>query len=251
MPERVLNIMQNETISTPSYNTADILSESGQLEFFQKILFMKIEKVAPAQIMSYDRKKNRAVVQVLNYSITSTGEKITRKPLNDIPVQIFGGGDFCLSFPIKQGDIGLIIASDGDISVFKKLLQIFAPATYQKHKYKDGIFFPLILNGFTFSTDDENAVLLTSIDGNTKISLKPDYITLTAENTIINTTSAEINATTATITAQSTINGDLTVNGNITSTGTVTGSSIVDTSGATGVFENQVTVSSGIVKAGS
>ena len=243
--------MKNETISIPSYNPAEIQNTAGMLDFFQKILFMKLEKVAPAQIISYDRQTNRAIVQVLNYSITSTGEKISRKPLNDIPVQIFGGGDFCLSFPIKQGDIGFIIASDGDISVFKKLLQIFAPATYQKHRYKDGVFFPLILNGFTFSVEDETSVLLTSVEGNTKISLKPDYITLTAKNTVINTTTAEINATDATITAKSTINGNLIVNGNITSSGTITGASIIDTSGATGIFENQVTVSNGIVKAGS
>lgn len=206
--------MQNETISTPSYNTADILSESGQLEFFQKILFMKMEKVAPAQIISYDREKNRAIVQILNYSITSTGDKIARKPLNDIPVQIFGGGEFCLSFPIKQGDIGFLIAADSDISVWKKLLQLFAPATYQKHRYKNGIFFPLILNGFTFSTDDENAVLLTSIDGNTKISLKPDNITISAQNTVINATTANIQASNATIEANNIdLDGTLTING--------------------------------------
>lgn len=243
--------MQNETISTPSYNTADILSASGRLEFFQKILFMKMEKVAPAQIINYDREKNRATVQILNYSITSTGDKIARKPLNDIPVQVFGGGEFCLSFPIKQGDIGFLIAADSDISVWKKLLQLFAPATYQKHRYKDGIFFPLILNGFTFSADDENAVLLTSTDGNTKISLKPDNITLTADNIVINTTSAEINANTAVITADSTINGNLTVNGNITSTGTIKGSSVIDNSGATGTFQNEVIVTNGIVKSGA
>ena len=206
--------MQNETISTPSYNTADILSESGQLEFFQKILFMKMEKVAPAQITSYDRVKNRATVQILNYSITSTGDKIARKPLNDIPVQVFGGGEFCLSFPIKQGDIGFLIAADSDISVWKKLLQLFAPATYQKHRYKDGIFFPLILNGFSFSADENNSVLLTSMDGDTKISLKPDYITLSAQNTIINTTNANIQATNATVEASNiNLNGTLTING--------------------------------------
>lgn len=243
--------MSNETISTPSYNPSGIQNMAGLLDFFQKNLFMKIEKVAPAQIISYDRQTNRAVVQILNYSITSTGEKLTRQPLNDIPVQVFGGGDFCLSFPVKEGNIGFVIASDGDISVFKKLLQIFAPATYQKHRYKDGIFFPLILNGFTFSADDEKAVLLTSIDGNTKISLKPDNITLTAENTVINTTLAEINANTAVITADSTINGNLTVNGNIISTGAITGLSIIDNSGVTGTFQNEVTVANGIVKSGS
>lgn len=180
--------MTDSTISIPSYNPTELQNMAGLLDFFQRIMFMKLEKVAPAQILSYDRNTNRASVQILNYSITSTGEKISRKPLNDIPVQIFGGGGYCLGFPIKQGDIGILIAADCDISVWKKLLQLFAPATYQKHKYKNGIFFPLIINGFTFSNDDENAVLLTSVDGNTKIGLKTNSIEIKATN--INITGA-------------------------------------------------------------
>lgn len=241
---------EQSIISDPSFNPAEANDLSGVLDVFQRVLFQKIEKVAPAQIVSYDRQTNRATVQVLNYAITSTGEKLARKPLTDIPVSVFGGYGLCLSIPIKSGDIGFLIASDGDISVFKKLLQIFAPATYQKHKYKDGIFFPLIINGFTFSNDDENALLLTSTDGATKISIKDKVITINADN-------VNVNATTAQVTAESTLTGNLTVDGNISSTksitaaGTVTGASLVDLSGATGTYTSEVTTQNGIVKSGS
>ena len=92
----------------PSINPAETNSESGKNDFLFDKLLGKIEKIAPAQIISYDRQKNRAVVQILNQSITSEGGKLTRQPLKDIPALVLYGGDFVLSFPIKTGDIGWI-----------------------------------------------------------------------------------------------------------------------------------------------
>lgn len=247
-----------DDVSIPSINPADVKDIAGLLNFFEKTIFLHLEKITPAQIISYDRNSNRASVQILNYSITSDGQKITRKPEYDIPVTVLGAGGFAFGFPVKEGDIGFLIAADSDISVFKKLLQLFAPAVYQRHKYKNSVFMPLIINGFTIAEDDAEAVLLASLDGETKISLKEGSAVITAENTIINsalaqinTSSAEINADTAVITAESTINGNLAVNGNITSTGAVTGASIIDNSGASGTFANQVTAENGIIKSGS
>ncbi len=167
----------------PSNNPAETNSESGKNDFLFDKLLSKIEKIAPAQIISYDRQKNRAVVQILNQSITSQGGKIPRKPLKDIPALVLYGGDFVLSFPIKEGDVGWICAADRNISIFKQTLKMFAPATYEKHRYKDSFFVPNYINGFTYTPDDEDAVLLTSTDGSTKISVKQGQVTIIA-NTI-------------------------------------------------------------------
>lgn len=167
----------------PSYNPADINSESGQLDFVLEKLLGKIEKIAPVEIVSYDRQTNRAEVQILNQSITSEGGKITRKIIKDIPAAILYGGGFLLSFPIKKGDIGWICAADRNISIFKQTLKLFAPATYEKHRYKDGFFIPNLINGFTYSAEDEDALLLTSTSGQTKISIKNDQINIIA-NTV-------------------------------------------------------------------
>lgn len=238
----------NFTVVKPSYNPADTQNLSGVLDFYAKKILMQIEKAAPAKIISYDRDTNRAVIQILNYSITSDGDNVARKPLADIPVFCFGGGDTVLSFPIKEGDLGFLYASDGDISVFKKLLQIFAPATYQKHKYKDGVFYPLILNGFTIAADDKEAVVLSSLDGQTKISLKDGNITLDganitdkSTNKTTQTTALSVTATTASITATTTHNGTFTSDG------------LSDTTAATGVIVDSMgkalaTVENGIIK---
>lgn len=197
---------KEQSISIPSFNPADAQSEVGVYEFLIDQILQRIEKVAPAQILSYDRRKNRATVQILNQGITSTGAKVPKKSVPDIPALVLQGGGFNLSFPIKAGDIGWIVAADRDISVFKKLLQMFAPATYRKHQYKDGFFIPNKINDFNISEDDEASVLLTSEDGTTQISLKDGQTTITADSIVLN--------------------GDVTVNGTVTASGDVTGAGI-------------------------
>lgn len=208
-----------DNISIPALNPADVGSEAGVLDFMQKKIFSKLEKIAPAKVISYNRTTNRAEVQILPQDITSTGEKLPRRPLVNIPALNLCGGGFVLSFPIQAGDVGWIVAADKDISVFKQLLQEYAPNTYRKHRYDDSFFIPDNLNGFTIAADDVAAVLLSSLDGTTKISVKNGQVTITAANTIVNATAATINAPT-------TINGDVTVNGTLTASTDVVGGGI-------------------------
>lgn len=203
-----------ETISIPSYNPANVSSQAGSTDFVIRKALEKLEKVAPAKILSYNRTTNRASVQILNQSITSTGEKLTKKPLDNIPVLMMSGGGFTFSFPIQEGDTGWLVAADRDISVFKQLLQVFAPASYQIHRYKDSFFIPDKVNGFEIAEDDTNAVILTSLDGTTKVSVKAGQVTITAPQTVIN--------------------GNLQVNGSITSTDTITSDTDVIAAGISG-----------------
>ena len=197
--------MADETISTPSYNPADIKTAAGALNFVINKSLLQLEKVAPARVVSYDRASNRAVVQVLQYGVTSTGEKISRQTISDIPVLMLSGGGFSFSFPIAEGNTGWIISADRDISTFKQNPDMFTPATYQIHKFKDGFFIPDIVNP-DFTTDDTDAVILTSTDGATKISVKSGVVEITAPSVVIN--------------------GDLTVSGSITADGDVIGAGI-------------------------
>lgn len=242
----------------PSYNPADAKSESGKQDFLFDQLLMKIEKIAPAQIISYDRETNRAVVQILNQAISSDGGKITRQPLTDIPTLMLYGGDFVLSFPIKEGDVGWICAADRNISIFKQTLKMFAPATYEKHRYKDSFFVPNLINSFTINEEDKEAVLISLLDGNTRISIKTDTVTTTSKDIVDDATNITMTATTKTkLTSPAIeISGDTTQSGNITASGAITGTSgladlSVDTAETAKTFTTAdgktVTVSKGIV----
>lgn len=196
-----------EIISTPSYNPAEVQTDAGALGLIINKFLVKLEKVAPAKVVSYDRTTNRAVVQILQYGITSDGEKIARQQINNIPVLMLSGGGFTFSFPIASGNTGWIVSADRDITTYKQNPDMFAPATYQIHKYKDGFFIPDSVNSdFTLSDDDTNAVILTSTDGATKISVKSGVVTITAASIVLN--------------------GNVTVSGTVTASGDVTGAGI-------------------------
>ena len=142
------------------------------MKFFGSKLSSKIQKVIPAQIVSYDRTTNRAVVKILALDITSTGEKLEMKPIPNIPVLMLSGGGFTFSFPVKENQTGWLIAADRDISVFKSLLSVFTPASYRQHQYEDGFFIPDKVSGFQIAESEADAVILTSLDGATKITLQ-------------------------------------------------------------------------------
>lgn len=197
---------ENNQYTTPSYNPADT-GDTGFSNFLENRFFLKLEKVAPAEIVSYNRATNRATVKILNLSLYANGTNLNKKNIFDVPVYMAAAGGFILSFPISAGNKGWLVTTDCDISVFKQLLGTFVPATLQRHKYANSFFLPDYIQGLNISAEDDGAVVLTSTEGTTKISLKNGQITLTAATNIIN--------------------GPLQVNGTITATDVITSNSDV------------------------
>ena len=208
---------QNYSVSPPSYNIADANSEAGLLEFSGDKLSEKLEKITVAEVISYNQSTNRVVVQILNQAVTSDGQKLPRKPLEDIPVVQLSGGGFTVNFPLQQGDKGLLLACDRDISIFKQNLTTYAPATYQKHRYKDSFFLPLLVNGGVGSS---TALTVTNASG--------VILSISNDSVVINTPQLTINSQT-----------------------TITSGELKAGNGATGTFTNSVTVANGIVTGGS
>lgn len=194
--------MSINSVSFPSYNPSDIMDESGVIDFFLQKNAADIQKVIPAKIISYDRNLNRATIQILTLFLTSTGQKLQMKSIPNIPVLTLAGGGFVLSFPVQAEQIGFLLASDRDISLLKQNLTSYTPATNRQHQYEDSIFIPLNLNGFTVNEADANALLISSLDGATKLSIQNNLITMTAANIVFN--------------------GNTTVNGTLTATDTIT-----------------------------
>lgn len=208
---------QNYSVAPPSYNLADGNTEAGLLDFSGDKLFENLEKITVAEVISYNPTTNRAVLQILNQAVTSDGQKLPRKPLEDIPVVQLSGSGFTVNFPLQEGDKGILLACDRDISVFKQNLTTYAPATYQKHRYKDSFFLPLLVNGgFGSST----ALTISNASG--------VILSISNDSVVINTPQLTINSST-----------------------TTTSGELKAGNGATGTFSNSVTVANGIVTGGS
>ena len=167
--------------NNPSINPADNGTLAGAVTFsFQKML-QNVNGMLPAQVMSYDRSTNRAKVQLLINIVGTDGSQYPRPQLAAIPVFVFGGGGFRLSFPLKSGDQGWVIANDRDISNFLNSYKQTSPNTARIKNFSDGVFFPDVMKGLdTISGGDANNAVLSNSSGTVTISISETGVTITS-----------------------------------------------------------------------
>lgn len=163
------------------------------------------DQLLPAIVQSFDREKNTAVIRPLIQWVDVGDGLHNRHPLAGINVLSLGGGGFNISFPLKAGDLGWIIASDRDISLFKQSLDTAAPNTGRLHSFEDGWFIPDVFRKYTINADADEAdqMVIQSVDGLTCIAIGQNRINITAPNGVF-------------IDAESSIDGSLDVSGNVT-----------------------------------
>lgn len=127
------------------------------------------ENMLPVKVVSYDREKNTAIVLPL-IKIILTAEVKSRVQIGPIPVFAFGGGNYVINYPLREGDLGWMLANDRDISKFMESLAESEPNTYRTHSFNDAVLFPDAIRNFTTSGEDERMVIQT-LDGTVRISL--------------------------------------------------------------------------------
>lgn len=138
--------------------------------------FMKSENMLPVKVVSYDRVKNTAIVQPL-IKIIMTASTHSRGQIGPIPVFAAGAGSFVMNFPVKEGDLGWILANDRDISAFEESLVEVEPPTMRTHSFNDSVLFPDAIRNFDTTGEDGNMVI-QSLDGKIRISLGESQLKL-------------------------------------------------------------------------
>lgn len=144
--------------------------------------YMKsVEGQLPAMVTAYDRTRNVATVRPIITLLTTVGKQVPRPPVVEVPVLALGGGGFVINFPVKIGDMGWIEASDRDISLFKQAMREAQPNTHRTHSFSDGRFVPDVFGAYTINEEDATyAMVISSIDGATRIALSPGKVKITA-----------------------------------------------------------------------
>ena len=212
-----------------SRNPADDDSLLGAFRIALRKHLQATDDLLPAQVVSYDRKQNRATVQPIIQVLDTDGNRITRAQNTNLPVLLMGGGNFLLSFHLPPGSLGWIKANDRDISLFLQSHQLQPPNTLRMHSFEDALFIPDVMTGYTIDSEDEQAAVIQSMDGTVKVSLTDDKIKIKAPmielegaNSInMEAQTIDIKGKT-TISGQTAIIGQTTVSGNFAATGTMT-----------------------------
>lgn len=174
------------------------------------------ENSIPAIVIDFDRNSNLITVKPLIMWVDMNDIGHSRHTIADLNCLSLGGGGFHISFPIKEGDLGWVIAADRDISLFKQSLKESMPNTFRVHSFADGLFIPDVFRKYVINGEDSGAMVLQSTDGATRISIRDDNIKITApSNVVVDTptttfTGDVIIDKSLTVTQQTAVNGGFT-----------------------------------------
>lgn len=179
-------------LQKPDKDQANTGSMAGQLRAaMNKWLMNEVDDMMPARVVSYDDATNRAVIQPLVMVGTTSGTKISRASLPNIPVFRFGGGGFFMRFPLNPGDFGWLKANDRDISL---VMQARGgedwPNTKRLHSFSDAMFFPDTVRDWVINGADANAAVLQSVDGFSVVSVGSAGIELRVGAQVLSLTAA-------------------------------------------------------------
>lgn len=132
---------------------------------------LNFDHILPASVISYDRDNNVVEVQPMIQIVKLDGTPISRHPLASVPAVSMGGGGFHINFPLKNGDLGWIFATDRDYTTFMQTLKESAPNSTRAHKFSDSLFMPDVLRQYTINGADTTAMVIQSTDSNTRIAI--------------------------------------------------------------------------------
>lgn len=182
---------------------ADTGGLGGAFRFIFRKLMQNTDGMLPASVVAVDAARNYVTVQPMIKIVGTGGEQMQRAQIASVPCFNAGAGDYVLSFPVTPGDLGWIIASDRDISLYLQANQQSLPNTRRMHSFEDGLFIPDMARLWTLAGADATKAVLQNKDGTIKITLGTDQITL------VHPTKIEVQSPLAHFT------GDLTADGTV------------------------------------
>ena len=145
---------------------------SGAFQFILRKALQNTDGMLPATVIAATPDRMFVTVRP-QIMVVGTDQKLTvsRAQVAKVPVFHMGAGGFVLTFPVKPGDPGWIIASDRDISLYIQSNKEAKPNTPRLHSFEDGLFIPDAARLFTLAAGEGANVVLQSIDGTAFVSV--------------------------------------------------------------------------------
>lgn len=174
--------MAQDPNNKPSIDPADQDSLVGAFRVIFSKLMQGVDGMIPARIVATngDRNNPRVTVQPLVALVTTGGAQVSRAQIASLPVFQFGAGGYMLSFPLAENDLGWIMASDRDISIFLQSYDESRPQTFRKKNFADALFIPDMMRAYAINAEDEDHAVFQNADGTVRVALWPEFVKLTA-----------------------------------------------------------------------
>lgn len=167
----------------PSVDPANDDSMLGMANTILRKFLQRVDDCLPARVVSYDRDTNKAAVQPMVALLTTAGTQVARAQVSEVPVLLLGGGGHMLSFNLKPGDFGWLKACDRDISMFMQSWSAGPPNTLRMHTFEDALFIPDAMRDYTIEGEDDENVVLQTLDGKYRVAIWDDRVKVTGDNT--------------------------------------------------------------------
>ena len=158
-------------------NTDDL---SVAFELLKKNIFFNLNVCLPATVISYNSSNNTVDLQPAIQVVLTDNTFLDMPQLFDIPVLEIGGKSLSVKIPLQEGDTGIVIFCDRDITLFKQEKNNTQPNTLRKHDLSDGIFIPMRF-GNAGASDN---ITIQSADGSTKFEVTSSGISVKGDITV-------------------------------------------------------------------
>lgn len=128
-------------------------------------------------------------VQPLAKMMDGKGNTFSHGVINDLPYfRLQGGAKKAVILDPKEGDIGVAVFADRDISGVKRSKKEAPPGSFRRFDMADGMFFPCFLGGkptcYVRFTDDDH-IIVSPDDGKTIFEIEKDKIKMKAGSTAV------------------------------------------------------------------
>lgn len=144
------------------------------VEIFRKSIFRDIRVAVPARVESFDASNATVDVQPLlkeEYTDESGDSVVESLPVvQSVPVMFPGAGNFRMTFPIEQGNTGLLIFTDRAMGQWLAKGGEVDPIDKSRHSLKDAVYIPG-LNTLSGAWDvDASVITIGSDDGSAQFA---------------------------------------------------------------------------------
>lgn len=152
---------------------------SVAFDLLKRNIFLNLNVCLPAIVKKYSSSNNTVTLQPAIQVVLTNNTFLDMPQIFNVPVLELGGKGLSVKIPLQEGDTGIVIFCDRDISLFKQEKKNTQPNTLRKHDLSDGIFIPM-----RFGNSGSSNIMIQSEDGNTQFEVTSSGINVKGNITV-------------------------------------------------------------------